>query len=120
MKPLSECRVLIVESDFAAGLELMRVLSDEGCRGIKLVRTIEGALLELSVTPPDAVALDLDIRGKRATPVAEALVARNVPFVVVTGKLTDIPSTERSGAAPAPARDIVSRLTLAVTQRKAA
>jgi len=120
MKPLSDCRVLIVEDDFGVGLQLMRALSDEGCRGVKLVRTIEGALLELSVTPPDAVALDRDIRGKFSTPVADVLAAHNVPFVVVSGKSTDVPEAEHGCPKPFAAREIVSLLTTAVTQRKAA
>ena len=120
MKPLSECRVLIVESDFGVGLALMREFSDEGCRGVKLVRTIEGALREFSVTPPDAVALDLDIRGKHALPIADALAAHNVPFVVVSGASAGTTATPYDSPKAFPAREIVSRLTTAVTQRKAA
>ncbi|TWT03111.1 response regulator [Reyranella sp. CPCC 100927] len=120
MKPLSECRVLIVESDFGVGLKLLREFSDEGCRGVKLVRTLEGALRELSVTPPDAVALDLDVRGKHATPIADVLAAHNVPFVVVSGPSTGAAATEHDSLKTFPAREIVSRLTTAITQRKAA
>src|SRR5262245_27658114 len=86
MKPLSDCSVLILESDFGVGLELMRALDEEGCRGVKLVRTVEGALLELSLAMPDSATLDLDTHGKRSIPVAETLAANDVPVVIVSNR----------------------------------
>jgi DNA-binding NtrC family response regulator len=124
MKPLSDCSVLIVEDDFVTGLELMRALSDEGCRGVKVVRTIEGALEELSGEAPDVVTLDLDMRGQVSTPVAEALQARQIPFVIVSGHAgRALP--ERHGSLgvcekPFAARDVISLLTGGATRRKAA
>jgi DNA-binding NtrC family response regulator len=123
MKPLSDCSVLVVEDDFVVGLELMRALSDEGCRGVKVVRTIEGALQELSSEAPDVVTLDLDMRGRMSTPVAEALQARQIPFVIVSGHAgRALP--ERHGSLgicqkPFAAREVISLLTGA-TPRKAA
>lgn len=124
MKPLSDCSVLIVEDDFVVGLELMRALSDEGCRGVKVVRTIEGALQELSAETPDVATLDLDIRGKVSTPVADALAERRIPFVIVSGQTRNV-LPEPYGSLtvchkPFAAHEVVSLLTSAVNQRKAA
>lgn len=124
MKPLMDCSVLVVEDDFVAGLELMRALSEEGCRGVKVVRTIEGALQELSEDLPDAATLDLDMRGRLSTPVADALAARQIPFVIVSGKSHNATPDQRASLAPChkpfAAREVVSLLTSAVNQHKAA
>ena len=44
-----------------------------------------GALATLKVDQPDAVLLDLGLTDGRATPVAEALAAGDVPFALLTG-----------------------------------
>ena len=42
------------------------------------------ALHLLAADPPDVALLDLNLFDHRSTPVAEALVARGVPFAVVS------------------------------------
>ena len=123
MKPLSDCSVLILEDDFGVGLELMRALDDEGCRGVKLVRTVEGALQEMSVAMPDAATLDLDAHGKRSIPVTRALAANDVPVVILSARTV---GRYVDGHRPAICRkpvvvaEVVSLLTSAIAGRKAA
>ena len=124
MKPLSDCTVLILEKDFGVGLQLMRALSDEGCRGVKLVRTVEGALRELAAATPDVATLDLDVRGKPSTVVADVLAAHDVPFVVISSRSIGVPGANHRRFAvcqkPVAIPAVVSLLTSAITQRKAA
>lgn len=124
MKPLTDCSVLIVEDDFGVGLELMRALSDEGCRGVRLVRTVEGALEALSAETPDAAALDLDVQGKPATPVADALAEHNVPFVLVSGRSASAVAARHGRHAlcrkPLVIGEVVSALTGELKRRAAA
>src|SRR4029450_10114617 len=124
MKPLSDCTVLILEDNFGVGLQLMRALSDEGCRGVKLVRTVEGALRELAAATPDAATLDLDIRGKHSTLVADALAAHDVPFVTISSRSVDVlgPGHRRRVVCQKPVgiREVVSLLSSAIPHRKAA
>jgi two-component SAPR family response regulator len=49
------------------------------------VSSVGQALALLEAEPPDAAVLDVNLRGERATPLAAALQAREVPFVLITG-----------------------------------
>lgn len=121
MKPLSDCTVLILEDDFGVGLELMRAFSDEGCRGVKLVRTVEGALRELAAETPDAATLDVDRRGKLFTPVVDVLATCHVPFVVISSRSVDVETNHRHRAfcqKPVAVGEVVSLLTNAITSAR--
>ena len=76
--------VLVVEDEFWPALCLADMLDELGCRVLGPAATVEDALRLLAAAPPRAALLDVDLRGTRATAVAEALLARGVPFVVVT------------------------------------
>jgi two-component SAPR family response regulator len=57
------------------------------------------ALEVLEKDPPDAVVLDLDLHGEVPTVFAESLVARQIPFVVVTGygnRHFDVPALQEA------------------------
>jgi DNA-binding response OmpR family regulator len=123
MKPLNDCSVLILESDFGVGLELMRALGEEGCRAVKLVRTVEGALQELSLAMPDAATLDLDTHGKRSLPLTETLAANDVPVVIVSCRTVSRQVNGRRPPVcqkPIAVAEVVSLLTSAIARRKAA
>ena len=122
MKPLNDLTVLVLENDFGVGLQLMRALSDEGCRGVKLVRTVEAALRELAAATPDAATLDLDVRGKPPSLVANALAAHDVPLVIISSRSVGVLGTSHPRLAvcqkPVAIREVVSLLTNAITQRE--
>jgi len=83
---LAGCRILLVEDNFLLAMEIEGVLSGQGCIVLGPVGTIEQALVLLEgETGPDAAVLDVDLQGRLVTPVAAALLARGVPFVLVTG-----------------------------------
>jgi CheY-like chemotaxis protein len=83
--PLSGLRVLIVEDEFFAAVELEDLLQGMGCIVVETAPTIAQALRALANEWPDVAVLDVNLRGEQVTPVAEILQERGVPFVLVTG-----------------------------------
>jgi CheY-like chemotaxis protein len=80
------CRVLIVEDNFLLGLEIEALLRESGCVVLGPVGTVDEALALLEREDrPDLAVLDVDLHGRRVTPVAAALHSRAVPSVLVTG-----------------------------------
>ena len=78
-------RVLIVEDEMIVGVELETLLERHGCKVLGPAPTVARALDALDHDHPDAALLDLNLDGQSAAPVAAALLAQRVPFVVVTG-----------------------------------
>lgn len=78
-------RVLVVEDDFLIAMELESLLTEDGYLVQGPVATIPHALAQLEEGLPDAVLLDVNLNGRRSTPIAAALTARGVPFVLLTG-----------------------------------
>jgi DNA-binding response OmpR family regulator len=93
--PLQGARILIVEDESILAMELEDQLRREGCAVIGPVSREAQALAALERDRPDAVVLDLNLNGKLATDLADALFARRIPFVIVTGygkRQYDIPA----------------------------
>ncbi len=83
---LSGLRVLIAENEFLLAAEIERVLTGQGCTVLGPVASADAALARIAADPaPDAAVLNVDLNGEVAAAVAEALRARGVPFVLVTG-----------------------------------
>jgi len=79
-------RVLVVEDNFLLAMEIEDLLARQDCVVLGPVGTIEHALALLErETPPDVAVLDVDLQGRVVTPVAAALRARDVPYLLVTG-----------------------------------
>ena len=78
-------RLLIVEDELLIALELERIVEQLGGTVVGPAGSLEGALQLLSETPPDAALLDVNLRGNRVTPVAQACRDRSIPFALVTG-----------------------------------
>jgi PAS domain S-box-containing protein len=81
---LRGARVLIVEDAVLLAMELETGLSDAGAKIIGPAYELEEAMALLG-QPIDAAVLDANLNGHAVTPVAEALLARGVPFVFATG-----------------------------------
>jgi DNA-binding NtrC family response regulator len=78
-------RVMIVEDELLVAMELESLLEDQGCAVVGPAPTVDRALTLLDRERPDAVILDVNLDGQTAIPVAAALNARGVPFVLATG-----------------------------------
>jgi DNA-binding response OmpR family regulator len=77
--------VLVVEDEFMVGAALESMLQDLGCTVVGPVPRLAPALRIAEGEPLDGAVLDLNLAGEEAYPVAEALAARGVPFLFVTG-----------------------------------
>jgi CheY-like chemotaxis protein len=82
---LTGLRILIVEDEFLLAMELESLLQQRGCMVLGPVSSVGQALTMLDGEQPDIALLDVNLKGERATPVAAALQARGVPFVLITG-----------------------------------
>jgi CheY-like chemotaxis protein len=83
--PLSGRRVLVVEDEIIVSWLLQDMLADLGCEVVGPAARIDQALAMIETEALDAVLLDLNLNGQMSYPVADALVARGVPFVFSTG-----------------------------------
>ncbi len=84
-KLLSGRRVLVAEDETLILMMIEVMLSDLGCESITAAATIDKALILIDAQVFDAAMLDMNMNGNSSHPVAEALVARGVPFVYCTG-----------------------------------
>jgi DNA-binding response OmpR family regulator len=83
---LSGRRLLVVEDDYMIAADLASALQEYGAHVIGPAGSIENAMDLLAADYSiDGAVLDLNLRGKRSYPVADALRAREVPFIFATG-----------------------------------
>ena len=78
-------RVLVVEDEPLLALDTQASLEAAGCIVVGPVATVARALAVVADEPIDAAVLDANLAGSRVDAVADALVARGVPFVFATG-----------------------------------
>jgi CheY-like chemotaxis protein len=76
--------VLLVEDEFLVSMDLQEMLERWGHRVIGPAATVDQALEALRLHAPDVVLLDANLQGKWSTPVASALRARRVPYIVIS------------------------------------
>jgi CheY-like chemotaxis protein len=78
--------VLIVEDNFNIAVAMARVLKAQGVEVIGPVGTVNDALAVVADNERiDGAVLDINLRGKMVYPVVDALRARSVPMVFMTG-----------------------------------
>jgi CheY-like chemotaxis protein len=76
--------VLVAEDEFLLALELGLLLEGHGYRVLGPASTVAEALRLLAAETPDVAVLDVNLRGETVTPVAEALRASGVPFLLAS------------------------------------
>ena len=77
-------RILIVEDEFLTAQQLENCIHDAGGEVVGPVASVDDALPIARSEWIDAALLDVNLRGRMVTPVAEELRARGIPFVLVT------------------------------------
>jgi CheY-like chemotaxis protein len=82
---LAGLQVLVVEDASPVGTLAEDLLDQLGCNMIGLVSSVEKALEMADREKIDLALLDVDLRGEPVYPVAEALQARGIPFVFMSG-----------------------------------
>ena len=78
-------RVLVVEDEALIAMNMREMLDELGCVVVAAATRVEEALAALEGGGIDAVLLDVNLHGRPSFPVADALAAREVPFVFATG-----------------------------------
>lgn len=87
-------RVLIVEDELMIVLMLESLLTEAGFEVTDVATKVEAALAFVEAGAFDAAVLDANLAGVSSAPVATALTARSIPFLVVSGYAT----TQQNGA----------------------
>ena len=78
-------RVLIVEDDAFVGFDLAHQLARAGFTVVGVAMDVAQGLDLITNQGCDAAVLDVNLGAETAEPVAHELIARNVPFVTVSG-----------------------------------
>jgi len=86
---LQGLKMLVVEDSAVVALSLEMALEEAGCLIVGTAADVEPALRLLEEAEIDVVVLDLKLAGSSALPIADVLVARDLPFVFTTGHERD-------------------------------
>ncbi|WP_395397265.1 response regulator [Novosphingobium sp. BL-8A] len=77
--------VLIVEDEAIVAILLEDIVEEIGCTIVGPVSKVAHALAALEADRVDAAILDVNLAGEWSYPIADALAARGVPYMFVTG-----------------------------------
>lgn len=83
--PLAGRSILIVEDETIVSFLIEDMLGELGAAEIRHAAGVASALALVDARRPDAVVLDVNLRGESAYPVAARLAARSIPFIFATG-----------------------------------
>jgi CheY-like chemotaxis protein len=78
-------RILIVEDETMVAMLLEDIVDELGFRVVGPVGRVSQALALLESATIDGAVLDLNLAGEFSYPIADALIARGLPFVFATG-----------------------------------
>lgn len=91
-------RVLVVEDSIIIALDTEENLKRLGVGDVRLESSVEGALAAIADGPPDFAIIDFNLGGESSEPIAKALRAAGVRFVLATGYAEGAANFERLGA----------------------
>lgn len=77
-------RILVVEDDLLIGLEVKAALDDLGCDVIGPIAAVTPAIDVARAKTLDAAVLDINLGRALSFPIADVLIAANVPFIFLT------------------------------------
>lgn len=82
---LSGLKILVLEDNLVIAMDVELLLQDCGADTVETVSTANAALTKLAHFSPDVAVLDVNLDSGTSLPVAEALLARGIPFIFATG-----------------------------------
>ncbi|MFM6830971.1 MAG: response regulator [Novosphingobium sp.] len=82
---LTAKRILVIEDEFLVAAMLCDFLEDAGAVTIGPVGRVDEGLVAIAEGGFDLAVLDWNLCGESSEPLAEALAASGVPFVIATG-----------------------------------
>jgi DNA-binding response OmpR family regulator len=119
---LAGLRVLVVEDEWLLASELADLLRARGCEVIGPAPSVEAALRLIATEALDAAVVDANLRGRPATPVANALRESAVDFLLLTayapGDLRDSPLAGAPRVSKPMQADVVCRTLKEVAARR--
>ena len=83
--PLGGVTILVVEDEQLVAMLIEDALVDAGGTVLGPVATVAEAMALLRVSAPEVAVMDMNLCGESSAPVADALAALGVPFLVATG-----------------------------------
>jgi CheY-like chemotaxis protein len=84
--PLRGQRVLVVEDEYLIATDIAEALAELGATVVGPVGSVKEALRRIEAEGElDGAVLDINLGQEKVFPVADALIARHVPFVFATG-----------------------------------
>jgi light-regulated signal transduction histidine kinase (bacteriophytochrome) len=98
LPPDAPARVLVVEDSIIIALDTEENLKRLGVTEVRLESSVTGALAALAEDPPDFAIIDFNLGGESSEPIADALRAAGVRFVLATGYAEGAGQFERLGA----------------------
>ena len=81
----SSARILVVEDEYLLADALADALVALGAQVVGPIGQLAEAMALVETTPLDGAVLDINLRGEMVFPLADALTARGVSYVFVTG-----------------------------------
>ena len=87
--PFSGRRVFVVEDEMLVAWLLEDMLAEIGCAIVGPAGSVKQGLAMIDAEAIDVAVLDVNLNGEMSYPIADALAARGVPFVFVTGYAKD-------------------------------
>jgi CheY-like chemotaxis protein len=84
-QPAKQAKLLVVEDDVLVRMLLADMVGELGYTLAAEAGSVDEALEATRKTDFDLAILDVDLKGRSVSPVADALVARDIGFVFVTG-----------------------------------
>lgn len=82
---LAGLRVLVVEDEMLISLLIEEMLVDQECEIVGPFSSVPPAVEAASGEQIDVALLDVNVGGIKVYPVAEALCARHIPFLFISG-----------------------------------
>ncbi len=110
--------VMVVENDILIAMDVQMMLQAGGYLVVGPISSVKAALAVVEAQKLDAAVLDINLGREMVFPVADALVAAAVPFVLVTGHSVEIlPAEHRHHpilTKPFQQRDLLALLSRAI------
>jgi light-regulated signal transduction histidine kinase (bacteriophytochrome)/CheY-like chemotaxis protein len=98
-RPPRPGNVLIVEDSMIIALDTEENLKRLGVPSVRVESSVAGALQAIAEGPPDFAIIDFNLGNESSAPVAAALRARGVRFLLATGYAESASEMDRLGAA---------------------
>ena len=82
---LADLRILVVEDELLVAMLVEEMLQELGCKVVQTTSTVGESIAAVRQHHLDGALLDGNLSGENSSPVADELVGRAVPFLLVTG-----------------------------------